>query len=101
MTQSTTNNLVEKLLGRENYDFWKVTARSYLTIKGYWTCVMKENTSTDSKEVILYEKALAELFLMIDKSVFSHVGGKKRRKRRGMRWKVLFRIMEGIVDVQF
>lgn len=64
MTQSTTNNLVEKLLGRENYDFWKVTARSYLTIKGYWKCITEENSSTDAKDVLLYEKALAELFLM-------------------------------------
>lgn len=51
-----------------------MTARSYLTIKGYWKCFLAEIQGVgDEKEVILYEKALSEIYLMVEPQCFSNI----------------------------
>lgn len=81
MAQNNTNNTVDKLRGRENYGFWKVTCRSYLTIKGYWKCFQNEMEPTAAeKDQVLYEKALSEIFLMVEENCLSHIENKTSAK---------------------
>lgn len=65
---------VQKLLGRQNYDTWKVYAKSYLVIKGLWKytqSTLGEKSSEADKENDL--KAWSELNLIIDESVLSYI----------------------------
>lgn len=41
----THNIHIDKLRGRENYDMWKIAAKSYLTIKGYLKYIEEEYTA--------------------------------------------------------
>lgn len=73
--------VVEKLRGRENYDTWKIAAKSYLTINGYWSCVKATVSEGSSADVIeKHDKALSELILMIDSTIYSYVDGKNSLK---------------------
>lgn len=63
-------NGIEKLRGRENYDTWKISAKSYLVINGYWKCATTAQT-TGSTDSALYEKSLSELTLMIEPNLYS------------------------------
>lgn len=72
---STTGNLsFERLKGQENYSVWKIGAKAYLTAKGHWSYVTKElSSSASAADIISAEKALAELTLLIDPSLYSHI----------------------------
>ena len=75
------SNSIEKLRGRENFENWKTAAQSYLTINGYWSCT-KSVAAEGSSEAIIekHEKALAELTLMIEPSLYSYIAGKLNAK---------------------
>lgn len=70
---------IEKLKGRENYDIWKLAAKSYLVIKGLWKCVdppqVESNGSTTTATVNPDEdlKARSELTLLLHPINYSHV----------------------------
>lgn len=64
----------DRLKGRENYSFWKIGAKAHLTTKGYFDCVLTDKPDSATAEVTLkYEKALAELTLLVDVTVYSHL----------------------------
>lgn len=74
MSSADTNRTVKKLLGRQNYDTWKVYAKSYLVIKELWTCTqteLKPEASEADKEKDL--KAWSESNLLVDETVLSYV----------------------------
>lgn len=54
---------IEKLKGRENFETWKVAAKSYFAIKELWKFVDPSETSTVTPDQNL--KATAELTLLI------------------------------------
>lgn len=67
---------IERLKGRENFDTWKRTAQAYLTINGYWTCLKSEITSaTEDNIKEKHEKALSELYLMIEPAIYPYIEG--------------------------
>lgn len=71
----------EKLKGRENFDIWKRSMKSYLVIKSLWKytqTALTESSSTTDKENDL--KALSEMTLLIDPIVYSHIDGKESAK---------------------
>lgn len=74
MSSTETNRSVKKLLGRQNYDTWKVYAKSYLVIHGLWIYTQKElgvEATAAEKENDL--KAWSELNLLVDESVLSYI----------------------------
>jgi len=75
------NNSIVKLKGRENFDQWKISAQSYLVIKGLWKFVETTLTSTATeadKESDL--KARSELILLIEPDNYTYIAGKKTAK---------------------
>lgn len=67
-------NRFSKLKGRENYDTWKISAKSFLVIKKAWSCVINglpAAASTAQLEADL--TAWSELSLLIDESVYSYI----------------------------
>lgn len=69
-----TNRSVKKLLGRQNYDTWKVYAKSYLVIRELWKYTQEEladNATTTEKENNL--KAWSEINLLVDETVLSYI----------------------------
>lgn len=62
-----------KLKGRENFDIWKVSAKSYLVIKGLWSCILEEPKENDSDGTAKDLKALSELTLILDESIYSYI----------------------------
>lgn len=73
MPRDTETRFV-KLKGRENYDTWRMAAKSYLVIKGYWKCVLKVPTESKNDEVELDLKAWSEINLLLDESIYSYIG---------------------------
>lgn len=71
----SNNNLAfERLKGRENFSEWKTGAKAYLTSKGHWSQMQTELASSPSADQkSKNEKALAELILLIDSSLYSYV----------------------------
>lgn len=70
-----------KLNGRENYDTWKISAKSYLVIKKAWSCVangLASNATTEQKEADLL--AWSELSLLIHENVYSYIAETKTAK---------------------
>lgn len=65
------NNVqIEKLKGRENFDTWKILAKSYLVIKGLWKCCEERaDESLTDKDL----KAKSELILLVEPVNFSYV----------------------------
>lgn len=61
---------IEKLKGRENFDTWKLAAKSYLVIKGLWKCI-ESSTSVINPDDDL--KARSEITLLLDPINYSHV----------------------------
>lgn len=61
----------EKLRGRENFSTWKIGAKAHLVSKGHWIYVNADTVATAdaSKD----EKALAEIILLVESSVYSHL----------------------------
>lgn len=73
--------VIEKLRGRENYETWKISAKSYLTINGYWSCTTSTISSGSSADIVeKHAKALSELTLMLDPSIYSYIEGKESMK---------------------
>lgn len=64
-----------KLKGRENFDIWKISAKSFLVIKGLWSCILKEPTADKSEEIEKDLRALSELTLLLDESIYSYISG--------------------------
>lgn len=74
MSRAETNRSVKKLLGRQNYDTWKVYAKSYLVISGLWKYTqteLAEDAAAAEKENDL--KAWSELNLLVDETVLSYI----------------------------
>lgn len=68
---------IDRLRGRENFDTWKVAAKSYLTINGYWSCIKATVSEAASSDVVeKHEKALSELTLLIEPTLYSYIDGK-------------------------
>lgn len=70
MSSEDTNRSVKKLLGRQNYDTWKVYAKSYLVIKGLWKHTQKLPEEKDKENDL---KAWSELNLLVDETVLSYI----------------------------
>lgn len=64
-----------KLRGRENFDIWKISAKSYLVIKGLWSCILKAPNAEKMDEMEKDLKALSELTLLLDESIYSYIAG--------------------------
>lgn len=62
---------VEKLRGRDNYDTWKVSAKSYLIIKDLWTVIEKDISSDDSPET--NARVISEITLLIEPPLYSYI----------------------------
>lgn len=62
---------IEKLKGRENWDTWKVAAKSYLVIKGLWKSVEPATGATVSTDDDL--KARSELTLLLEPINYSYI----------------------------
>lgn len=78
---ATDANRFAKLKGRENYDTWKISAKSYLVIKKVWSCVangLSPSATNDQKETDL--TAWSELSLLIHESVYSYIAETKTAK---------------------
>lgn len=75
-------NRFQKLKGRENYDTWKISAKSYLVIKKAWSCVengLATDASAEKKEADLL--AWSELSLLINENVYSYIAETKTAKQ--------------------
>lgn len=70
MADSSSKLSFTRLKGRENYDEWKVAAKSYLTIKGLWKVIIagdpEESPETNAR-------AIGEITLMIEPSLYNYV----------------------------
>lgn len=65
-----------KLKGRENYQTWVVSAKSYLTVKDLWQYTQSTpSESADAAVVLKHEKTLAELTLLIEPRCYSYIEG--------------------------
>lgn len=70
-----------KLKGRENYDTWKISAKSYLVIKKAWPCVEKGLASdATSAQRDADQAAWSEIILLIDETVYSYIAETKTAK---------------------
>lgn len=71
----------EKLRGRENYDTWKISAKSYLTINGYWSCTQSIPAAGAADQIVeKHMKALSELTLLIEPSCYSYIVDKENAR---------------------
>lgn len=71
----------EKLRGRENFDTWRISAKSYLVISGYWSCTQATPASDASDAIVeKHLKALSELTLLIEPSCYSYITGEENAK---------------------
>lgn len=68
MGDHNNSHRFDKLKGRENYDTWKVSAKSYLVIKKLWKHVESESTSADDDLM-----ARSELNLMVEPVNYSFI----------------------------
>lgn len=63
--------IIEKLKGRENFDTWKVAAKSYLTIRGLWEIIDKEISPEESPNS--NARAISEITLIIESSLYNYI----------------------------
>lgn len=61
----------DKLRGRENFDEWKVAARSYLIINDLWKEVTGEHPPGDSPK--LNQIAISQITLMVEPSIYNYI----------------------------
>lgn len=52
----SSSNSIEKLKGRENFDSWLISAKSYLTIKGLWSCLINDQAADANAALIENKK---------------------------------------------
>lgn len=88
------NNTIafERLKGRENFAEWKVGAKAYLTSKGHFnSCKAKlaDDATAPQKEV--NAKALAELTLLLNPSIYSYIEHATEAKEA---WDALMEVFE-------
>lgn len=70
---SSDTRTFSKLKGRENYDLWRISAKSYLVIKGLWSCITTEPAADKVDQIEKDLKALSELTLLLDENVYSYI----------------------------
>lgn len=70
----------EKLKGRENYSVWRVGAKAHFITKGVWDefsikreDLLDKDANPVPTKVKSNEKALAELTLLLDPSVYTYI----------------------------
>lgn len=87
------NNIgFERLKGRENFSEWKVGSRAYLTSKGHFKeCIVKLADDATSIQKSANEKALAELTLLLDTSLYSYIEHATEAKEA---WDALIKVFE-------
>lgn len=61
----------ERLKGRENFDEWRIAARSYLIIKKLWIVIEKPIPPDESPETNAL--AIGEITLMIEPTLYSYI----------------------------
>lgn len=82
----------ERLRGRENFSEWKVGARAYLTSKGFFSsCQIKLAADATAPQKTADEKALAELTLLLNSSLYSYIEDCKEAKDA---WDALIKLFE-------
>lgn len=67
---------VEKLRGRENFDTWKLAAKSSLIIKNLWEVI--ENEVSPDESPATNAKAISEIVLIIDASLYNYIENSKQ-----------------------
>lgn len=72
MTEVTTK--FTKLRGRENYDTWKMAAKSYLVINGLWSWTRKVPDASKTAEVESDLKTWSQINLLMEESIYSYIG---------------------------
>lgn len=78
---STSEVRFAKLKGRENYDTWKISAKSYLVIKGSWNCIMyglAESADQTAKDTDL--AVWSHLLLLLEENIYSYMASTKTSK---------------------
>lgn len=81
MKMTATSNSIEKLRGRDNSDTWKIAAKSYLVINGYWSCSTSAVAGDGFSDFLeKHEKTLSELTLMVDPTFYSYIYDKTNAK---------------------
>lgn len=74
MASADTNRSVKKLIGRQNYDTWKLYAKSFLVIKDLWAYTQKAlDPKAGAEDKAMDLKAWSELCLLVDESVLSYI----------------------------
>lgn len=82
----------DRLKGRENYNEWKTGAKAYLISKGKWSCVTTAlSSSATPEQKNLDQKALADIILLLDPSLYSYVEDADEAKKA---WDTLQSIFE-------
>lgn len=82
----------QKLKGRENFDTWRISAKSYLVIRKVWKCFtteLTENATNAQKEE--NELAWSELSLLLDESILSYIADTTTAKQA---WEALEKAFE-------
>lgn len=73
---SSKSFAIERLRGGENFNTWERAGQSYRTISGYWTCTKSVVTeATDETIKDKHEKALSELYLMVEPQIYPYIEG--------------------------
>lgn len=89
---SNLSNGIERLRGRENFQIWKIASKAYLTSKGYWKHFATAlSASASAADLSADEKALSELILIVDSSIYSYLDGIEKAKDA---WDCLCNIFE-------
>lgn len=72
MAQQLNNFLlIEKLVGRENYNSWKFAMQACLELEDLWGCITGEKTYiADSRKVT---RARARIILSVDTANFAYI----------------------------
>lgn len=61
------------LKGRENYDTWRIAAKSYLVIKGHWKFILNEPATDKPEQVQDDLKAWSELNLLLEENIYTYI----------------------------
>lgn len=69
--------LIEKLIGRDNYNTWRFAVMTYLQHEDLWCCIENEDKAVDSK---LDLKAKAKIILLVDSVNYIHIQEAKTAK---------------------
>lgn len=73
----SSSNSIEKLKGRKNFNSCWISAKSYLTIKGLWSCLINDQAEdANAASIEKYERALSELTLLLEPACYSYIAGK-------------------------